>query len=414
VIVSRPGSAFVTACCVLTGVSAVAGQADETPAFTLRSSFKSSALVSHLPDDLLFPDRDTATGFFRLRFEPTVRISDAASVEVAVEQRLRVFPSAAGVAVLPTEAEAPFRIRQLDWQLAASQDAEWWIEVDRAAVHARVGPANLTVGRQAIGWGRGVLFGAVDLFSPFTPLEADREWRRGVDAVRADIKLADSVSVDAVGAFGPDADHSAVAARLRGYAGKADVELVGGRRARDVFGGATTSAAVGEAEVHAELAVFRTPAVPGSMAFATERSVVKAVAGASYRVPLGSGVLVYAEYHYSGFGASSAAGILPLLADPAFQERYVRGDTQILERHAIAVLASYEQSPEVSWSAEALHSPIDGSGVIVPSATLTFGDRASMVFSGYLPYGRAPNGMTLQSQFGASPLAIFMQLRLYR
>jgi hypothetical protein len=235
-------------------------------------------------------------------------------------------------------------VRQLDWRLASSPNAEWRIEVDRAAVHASAGAANLTIGRQAIGWGRGVLFSAVDLFAPFTPLEADREWRRGVDAVRADVKLADRISVDSVGAFGHDLDHSIVAARLRGYAGKADVELVGGRRARDVFGGATTSAAIGNAEMHAELAVFRTPAVPASIAFAADRTVVKAVVGGSYRVPIGSGVLVYGEYHYSGFGATSAAGILPLLADPAFEERYLRGDTQILGRHALAALASYRLS----------------------------------------------------------------------
>ena len=417
--VCRRGSVFATALCALLGATRVAAQAEPAaadPAVTLRYSFKSSALFSRLPDDrVLFPDRDSATGFWRFRIEPTVRIDDDTNIEVAVEQRLRVFSSESGTTgVLPTEAAAPFRLRQLDWQLASSANAEWRIEVDRAALHTRAGAANLTVGRQAIGWGRGVLFGAVDLFSPFTPLEADREWRRGVDAVRADVKLADRVSVDAVGAFGTDADHSIVAGRLRGYAGKADVEIVGGRRARDVFGGATTSAAVGDAEVHAELAVFRTPAVPGSLNFASERSVVKAVAGASYRVPLGSGVLAYAEYHYSGFGASSAAGILPLLADPGFQERYARGDTQILGRHAIAVLASYELSPEVSWSAEWLQSPIDGSGVIVPSATLTFGDRVSMVLSGYVPYGRTPAGATLGSDFGASPLAAFVQLRLYR
>ena len=43
-----------------------------------------------------------------------------------------------------------------------------------------------------------MLFGAVDLFSPFSPLEADREWRRGVDAIRADVKLATDVACLAV------------------------------------------------------------------------------------------------------------------------------------------------------------------------------------------------------------------------
>ncbi len=398
--------------CVCAAFAAIAGHPpaaaaqDDTTEFTLRTSFKSSALFARMPDDpILFPERTSAEGFWRLRFEPGVRVNDNVSVETAVEQRARVFSSQSGLSgVLPAEADAPFRIRQLDWQLASGANADWHLEIDRAAVHVKSGAVNLTVGRQAIGWGRGVLFGAIDLFSPFMPLEADREWRRGVDAVRADVKISDRMSVDAVGAFGTDVDHSAFGARLRGYAGKADVEVVAGRRARDLFAGATTSAAVGDTELHGEFALFDTP---------TE-VVAKAVAGGSYRIPAGNGILMYLEYHYSGFGAASPEEILPLLSTPDFQERYLRGDTQILGRHALAALASYEFSPEWSSALQWLQSPVDGSGVVVGSATLTFGDRLSLLLSGYVPYGRPPEGLTLRSEFGASPLAAFVQLRFYR
>ena len=404
----------------LLGVAPASAQttpSSETAVFTLRSSLKSSVLWSLAPDDpALYPERQSTTGFWRFRLEPVVRLEGGTTIETAVEQRWRAFSSprgALGGGVLPAEAPAPYRLGQLDWQIAASDHGEWRAEIDRAAVHTQAGAASLTVGRQAIGWGRGVLFGAVDLFSPFTPLEADREWRRGVDAVRADVKLADRNSLDLVAAFGPDVDESAFAGRLRGYAGKADVELVGGWRARDVFGGATASAAVGDAELHGELAVFRTPAVPGSVAFAAERSIVKAVAGTSYRFPAGNGLLVFAEYHYSGFGAASPQDILPLLADPGFQPRYLRGDTQILMRHAIAVMTTYEHSPEISYGGQWLQNPSDGSGILVPSLTWTFSDRWSALFSGYLPFGAGPSGFVLNSQYGASPLGIFAQVRAY-
>lgn len=384
-------------------------------AFTLRYSFKTSAFLSWLRENSSgASDRDNATGLWRMRLEPTVR-AGAATVELAIEQRLMVSSSELGplgAGVLPATVEAPYRIRQLDWSLASTARAAWRAEIDRAALRLPVGPSNVTIGRQAIGWGRGALFGAVDLFSPFAPLDADREWRRGVDAVRADIKLADRVSFDVVGAFGGSADRSIFAGRLRGYAGRVDLELVGGRRARDSFGGVTSSAAVGNLELHGEVAMFQTPGVTGSAPFGERRSVTKAVAGGSYRIPLGNGLLVYGEYHYSGFGAVSADGIPGLLADRAFQERYLRGDTQILGRQALAVLALYECSPEVLLSSEWLRSPTDGSGVIVPSATLTFGDRWSMLLSGYLPY--RGHSAAQRSEFGAAPLALFAQLRVYR
>jgi hypothetical protein len=100
----------------------------------------------------------------------------------------------------------------------------WRHEIDRANAHVRVRRADITIGRQAIGWGRGVLFTAVDLFAPFSPLEADREWRAGVDAVRTDIKLTERSSIDLVGAFGSTLNDSAFAARVRGYAGTTDLE----------------------------------------------------------------------------------------------------------------------------------------------------------------------------------------------
>jgi len=411
----RRGVVALAACAPLVCATS-AGAQEAASWFSLHSELKSTGYFARSPaDPELFPDRGSAEGLWRFRLEPTIRLADAANIEIAVEPRARVFSSESTVfGVLSGEGDAPYRIRQLDWQLGSAGSGDSHLEIDRAALHAKFGTAELTVGRQAIGWGRGVLFGAVDLFAPFAPLEPDREWRRGVDAARAEIRLADRISLDAVSAFGADLDHSAFAGRLRGYAGKADVELVGGWRARDVFAGATTSAAVKGAELHAEIAAFRTPAVPGSAAFGGVRTIVKAVAGGSYRLAVKNGILVFVEYHYSGFGAASAAGIVPLLTDPVFQERFLRGDTQILERHAAAVMASYEFSPEWSASFQWLQSPVDGSSVAVPAATLTFSDTLSLLMSGYVPVGRVPVGLALQSVFGAYPLAAFVQLRYYR
>ena len=226
------------------------------------------------------------------------------------------------------------------------------------------------------------MFGAVDLFAPFSPLEADREWRRGVDAVRADIKVTNRSSLDIVGAFGPTWDQSAVAARVRGYAGPIDVEVMGGRRARDLFGGITSSAAVGDAELHGELAVFRVP----SDGLADDWGRVwKAVVGGSYRFPIGSGILTYVEYHYSGFGAARPQDILTLVSTPRFMERYLRGDTQILSRHAVALIGSYEVSPEITYTGQWVLNPTDGSGIIAPGLTYTFSDAVSLLGTAYLP-----------------------------
>ena len=393
----------------------------EDPAFTLRTSLKSSVLLSRAPDDpALFPERTTAVSFWRLRFEPELRLGPRASGALAYEQRLRVAPhmtGLSGAAILPLEAPAPYRLAQLNWAISTAPGYSWYHEVDRLYVAVDADRIDLTLGRQAIGWGRGVLFGAVDILSPFSPLEADREWRRGVDAVRADVKLADRVSLDMVSAFGEAIDSSVFAGRLRGYAGRLDVEVVGGWRARDVFAGATSSAVVGDAELHGELAVFRLPeALPPPLGNAAEDDdplVVKAVFGGSYQFALGHGLMTSAEYHYSGFGARQASDVLRLLADPAYRERYLRGDTQILLRHAVAVLGSYEVSPELALAGQWLQNPQDGSGVVSPSATFTIGDKLSVIVSAYVPYGAAPIGLTLRSEYGTTSRSLLLQLRIH-
>lgn len=389
--------------------------------FRLRTSFKGTLLLSHSPEaPLLFPDwpeRDTATSFWRVRFEPEARLGTRFTLGAAYEQRIRVFSAASGAAglgLLPPDTPAPYRISQLDWNISSSSGSSWRHEIDRAYLAVHLESVELTLGRQAVGWGRGVLFGAVDLFSPFTPLEADREWRRGVDAIRADFKLTTRSSLDVVGAFGESLDESAFAARFRGYRGEADLELVGGYRARDVFIGITSSAAVSGAEIHGELALFRAPeALPAGGLGSDDRVALKAVLGGSYRIPLANGILLFVEYHYSGFGAPSAEEILPLLSDPAFRKRYIRGDTQILERQALAALATYEFSPELALSGQWIQSPIDGSGVVAPSATWTLSDRLSLLGSVYLPYGAAPEGLTLKSTYGAAAMSGLLQIRIY-
>jgi len=71
-------------------------------------------------------------------------------------------------------------------------------------------------------------------------------------------------------------------------------------------------------------------------------------------------------------------------------------------------------SPEFTVSAQWLRSPVDGSGVVVPSITRTLGDRWSLVLRGYLADGAEPLGTTLRSAFGAAPQAAFVQIRTYR
>jgi hypothetical protein len=77
------------------------------------------------------------------------------------------------------------------------------------------------------------------------------------------------------------------------------------------------------------------------------------------------------------------------------------------------VLGSYEVSPELAVSLQWLHGPVDGSGILAPSASVTFGDKVSLLASAYWPYGRTPQGTTVRSEYGTASRSGLLQVRIY-
>ena len=382
--------------------------ADGSRYWALDTALKWSALSSYAPDaPLLYPKRWSAVALGRGRLALRGQAAAGLHVRLAYEQRVRAVSTGAGAGggagILVPESRAPYRLRQLDDALARGDNATYRHELDRAFVAWGLGRGELQIGRQAIGWGRGVLFGAVDIFAPFNPLESDREWRRGVDAVRVSVPLADRFSLDAVVACGESVDESAFVGRLYGHIGALDGELLLGRRRGDRFVGTAASMRVRGAEIHGELASFKTPATEGG------EVVLRALLGGSYAWDAQGGLLLVGEYHFSGFGVSDIA---ELAASP-YLARLIQGDAQILGRHAGAVQLSQGITGTVPRTLGWLFSPIDGSGVLTGAVTWIFSDELTLAASAYWPYGAGPSGAVLRSEYGGGAKSGLVQISFY-
>ena len=109
-----------------------------------------------------------------------------------------------------------------------------------------------------------------------------------------------------VTAWGPSLDQSALGIRLRGYSGPIDAELVFAKRATDYMYGVTSSAAIGDFEMHGEFAAFQnTRGCPFPWAVRKPQpGPPKPCSDLSNNFNIGTGLKVLMEYHYSGFGAS--------------------------------------------------------------------------------------------------------------
>jgi len=386
---------------------------------SLDTALKSSAVASLAPDDpILYRERQSAVGLFRLRLGLNIKLGEQTSAAFAYEHRTRLASEASGLGggagVLPSFAKAPYRISQLDWELAGSDTFVYRHELDRAllALHPEWG--EVTVGRQAIGLGRGVLFSAVDVFAPFSPTEVDREWRRGVDAVRVEYRTSATSSIELLSVFGETWDDSAVLGRIRGYMGDVDGELIFGKRAEDAMVAGIVSAAVGDAEVHVELAAYDTPdAQPDGGLFGSDHLVGKAVLGASYTFDVGNGLTLFGEYHYSGFGVKNVRDATRRLRNAAFQERLLRGDMQILGRQALGCQLTYPFSEAWGGSLLLLASPVDGSGLISPGLAWDFSESGSLRLSAFIPWGEEPRCGKFRSEYGATAMNLFLQLSTY-
>jgi len=334
-------------------------------------------------------------------------------VRVAYEQRARSVSEGAGIGggagILPPETGAPYRLRPIDRALVdVGSTFSLRHELDRALVVRRLGSGEVQIGRQAIGWGRGVLFGAVDIFAPFNPLENDREWRRGIDAVRASLPLTDLFSLDAVAALGESVDASAFVGRVQGYVGEVDGEVLVGRRRRDLFAGVAASLPVKGAEVHGEWALFATPEP------VLERDkVFEVLLGGSYAWDICGGLLLLGEYHYSGWGTEDIEDLTAHLADATYRERIFRGDAQIAGRHAGGLQLSRGFGSALPLSAGWIFAPTEGSGVLTALATWVFSDAVTLAASGYWPYGDEPTGAVLRSEYGGVARSGLLQISFY-
>jgi hypothetical protein len=392
---------------------------DGERSISLDISGKLTSLASHAPEDnILYPKQDSLTEFFRLRFGLNATYNDWINGNFAYEQSARWLSdkaaAGAGSSFLPSQVKAPYRLTQLDWEITETDTFLYRHEIDRALVAMHPKWGQVIIGRQGIGLGRGTIFSAVDIFAPFSPLEVDREWRRGVDAIRIERNITSTSSVELIGAFGQTWEQSVLLGRARGYFGNMDGEVLFGKRAEDTMLAGVASAAVSDAEVHSELAFFHTPErQPESGLFCNRHEVVKFVLGSSYTFNIGNGLTWLTEYHYSGFGLKNIEDISTELKKREFLERIVRGDTQILGRQAIASQLSYPFRIDLNGSLLILQSPQDGSGVVSPSFIWDFSQHSSIVGSLFVPWGDRPSSGILKSEYGGTPISLFLQLRSY-
>jgi hypothetical protein len=352
----------------------------------------------------------------------------------------------------------PFSLLRGDVRYQALDGTETWhdtgdvtatLTLDRGNVKVALPRVDVTLGRQAITFGKTYFWNPLDVFLAFDPRQFDRDYKPGVDAARVDVALGAFSGVNLVAAAGrtltvlgtaAGGDEplaatwfgSAVMGRafttVRGW----DLSLQGGKIYGGYHVGGAAVGEIGPLEVRLEAADLVAADSPRLLAGLLPRGVpfpsaspfgafasalgrerlvedsVTAVVGTGHRFE--NTLTLEAEYFFNGAGDSDNR-VASLL-------RFASGDLLDLSEHLVGALVSYEILPILTAQLAAIVAADDPSIQIQPTLTWSAADEVevlagAIVSRGGRPSEPFPGGLRLRSEFGTFPDFYFVEVKLY-
>ena len=124
------------------------------------------------------------------------------------------------------------RLLDLTWEVDQGDRHRLLHRFDRFALKYRTSRWAVTVGRDAVSWGSGVVFHPMDLFNPFAPTTVDQDYKAGDDLIRIERLFDDGSDLEvlAVARHGEVEDDTAsVAFKYRALLGGSELDLLAGR-----------------------------------------------------------------------------------------------------------------------------------------------------------------------------------------
>jgi len=315
------------------------------------------------------------------------RLSAGKHVVLVVHDRLQAqvmsagapFGETAGIGV----SVVPGRAFDLRADLLTEPRLQVWHDLDRLAVTAYTGVADVTVGRQAVTWGISSLFPVADLWTQFSPFELDTEEKPGMDGVRVLLYPTSGLEVDGV---------------------VSDRGPVAHLSWRDVSAGLRATLSLPSADVYGAVGKFWNELIGlGGAAFVLDRTKLRLEGAWPYDLDahgmelprltagvdwLSSRVTLTGEVHYNGVGARDAGGYLAQLTDP----RFARGESYFLDRYYAGGAVSWQADAEGRMSVvlSGLVNLSDPSAALTPLLSYDFGQTTSVSVGALETFGKKP------------------------
>ena len=289
----------------------------------------------------------------------------------------------------PTLDQSPagdgHRAVNLTWEIDSGTRHRSWGRLDRLAVQYRLNDWSLTLGRQAVSWGNGMVFAPMDLFNPFAPTTVDRDYKAGDDLFLAERLLANGGDVQLLGVVRRDGhgrrtgQAASTAFKWHGFAGPMEFDLIAAKHYRDrVFGGGV--------RFPVGLALMRSDWVATRLDDGGWRLSGLLNADVSF-VAAGRNAYVFAEYFHNGFGVAKLPAT-PDLLPAALAGRLNRGEVFNPMRDYLALGGNLEWHPLINQALTLIGNLNDGSVLLQSSLSYEHGDHQRLQLGIVTPLGQ--------------------------
>lgn len=279
--------------------------------------------------------------------------------------------------------------------------------LDRISISIALPQADLYIGRQAIAFGSARVINPTDVLAPFVYEALDTEERLGIDAVRVRKPLGLMGELDAGIAFGDDFAIRSGAAffRTRMYLSETDVSLMAMAFQENLLLGVDLARAVVSAGAYIEAAQVWTDTFNSRR---SQQDYFRLSMGIDYN--FSQGIYTFAEYHLNTAGSSSARDYLTR----PDRVPYTEGGVYLYGRHYLSPGLTYQATPLLTVTAQALINLTDGSAFLAPSAEYSAAENVVLAAGLFYGLGRqTPTGIAPESEFGLYPRIYHTSFRFY-
>lgn len=267
--------------------------------------------------------------------------------------------------------------------------------LDRVAVNWQRGNWDVTIGREAVSWGSGMVFQPMDLFSPFSPTVVDRDYKAGDDLVKIsrlldnghDLQLLYIARRNPTGEA--TADVASTALKWHGYAGPIEFEAAAGEHYGEPVYASSVRFPIGQGLMRADLVATRDNGGGWVYSGILNADISHVIAERT--------AYFFAEYFHNGWGVSQLPERIDTLPQ-GLTERLLRGEVFNLMRDYLALGASYEWHPLLSQTTTLITNLHDASSLLQVGLSYVPGDKQTVQVGWIEPLGRAGD------EFGGIPV----------